>query len=144
MNYNAILLTIKRLITGILPMLLVACVHQQANGPDHYVVRGKTYHVMKSAKNYKAKGVASWYGSHARNQKTSSGTRYNMYAMTAAHPTLPFATRVRVKNLNNGRTIVVRITDRGPFLSNRIIDLSFAAAKKLGIKGTAPVEIEVV
>ncbi|WP_392538227.1 septal ring lytic transglycosylase RlpA family protein [Legionella sp. 227] len=144
MNYNEILLTIKRLITGILPMLLVACVHQQANGPDHYVVRGKTYHVMKSAKNYKAKGVASWYGSHARNQKTSSGTRYNMYAMTAAHPTLPFATRVRVKNLNNGRTIVVRITDRGPFLSNRIIDLSFAAAKKLGIKGTAPVEIEVV
>ncbi|QLZ68079.1 septal ring lytic transglycosylase RlpA family protein [Legionella sp. PC1000] len=67
-----------------------------------------------------------------------------MYAMTAAHPTLPFATRVRVKNLNNGRTILVRITDRGPFLSNRIIDLSFAAAKKLGIKGIAPVEIEVV
>ncbi|VEB34598.1 septal ring lytic transglycosylase RlpA family protein [Legionella cherrii] len=144
MNYDAILLTIKRLITGILPMLLVACAHQQANSPDHYVVRGKTYHVMKSAKNYKAKGIASWYGSHARNQKTSSGARYNMYAMTAAHPTLPFATRVRVKNLNNGRSIVVRITDRGPFLSNRIIDLSFAAAKKLGIKGTAPVEIEVV
>ncbi|MCE0722812.1 septal ring lytic transglycosylase RlpA family protein [Legionella sp. 9fVS26] len=67
-----------------------------------------------------------------------------MYAMTAAHPTLPFATRVRVKNLNNGRTILVRITDRGPFLSNRIIDLSFASAKKLGIKGIAPVEIEVV
>ncbi|QMT61642.1 MULTISPECIES: septal ring lytic transglycosylase RlpA family protein [unclassified Legionella] len=144
MNYDTILLTIKRLITGLLPMLLVACVHQPPNGPDHYVVRGKTYHVMKSAKNYKAKGVASWYGSHGRHQKTSTGARYNMYAMTAAHPTLPIATRVRVKNLNNGRSIVVRITDRGPFLSNRIIDLSFGAAKKLGITGTAPVEIEVV
>lgn len=69
MNYYAILLPIKRLITGLLPMLLVACVHQQSNGTDHYVIRGKTYHVMKSAKHYKAKGVASWYGSHARNQK---------------------------------------------------------------------------
>ncbi|WP_454780354.1 septal ring lytic transglycosylase RlpA family protein [Legionella sp. WA2022007384] len=144
MNYYAILLIIKRLIIGLLPMLLVACVHQQANGPDHYRIKGKTYHVMKSAKHYKAKGVASWYGTHARNKKTSSGERFNMYAMTAAHPTLPFATRVRVKNLNNGRSIVVRINDRGPFLSSRLIDLSFGAAKKLGIKGTAPVEIEVV
>lgn len=144
MNYYAILLAMIRLITCILPMLLVACTHQQSNGPDHYVIRGKTYHVMKSAKHYKAKGIASWYGSHARNQKTSTGARYNMYAMTAAHPTLPLATRVRVKNLNNGRSIVVRINDRGPFLSNRLIDLSFAAAKKLGIKGIAPVEIEVV
>ncbi len=144
MNYYSILLTIKRLIIGLLPILLVACTHKQSNGPDHYVVRGKTYHVMKSAKHYKAKGIASWYGSHARHQKTSTGERYNMYAMTAAHPTLPIATRVRVKNLNNGRSVVVRINDRGPFLSNRLIDLSFAAAKKLGIKGIAPVEIEVV
>ncbi|HAT6956589.1 TPA: septal ring lytic transglycosylase RlpA family protein [Legionella pneumophila] len=144
MNYYSILLTIQRLITGLLPILLVACTHQQSNGPDHYVIKGKTYHIMKSAKNYKAKGIASWYGSHARHKKTSTGERYNMYAMTAAHPTLPIATRVRVKNLNNGRSIVVRINDRGPFLSNRIIDLSYAAAKKLGIKGIAPVEIEVV
>ncbi|TAL65214.1 MAG: septal ring lytic transglycosylase RlpA family protein [Legionella sp.] len=131
-------------ITCLIPILLVACTHQQSNGPDHYVIKGKTYHVMKSAKNYKAKGVASWYGSSPRNQKTSTGERYNMYGMTAAHPTLPLATRVRVKNLNNGRSIVVRINDRGPFSSNRLIDLSFAAAKKLGIKGLAPVEIEVV
>ncbi|MBL7478387.1 septal ring lytic transglycosylase RlpA family protein [Legionella bononiensis] len=144
MNYNAIFLNIYRLITVLLPMLLVACTHQQANGPDHYVIKGKTYHVMKSAKNYKAKGIASWYGSHPRHQKTSSGERFNKYAMTAAHPTLPIATRVRVKNLNNGKSIIVRINDRGPFLSNRIIDLSFGAAKKLGIKGLAPVEIEVV
>lgn len=144
MTYYAIFLTICRLITGLLSMLLIACTHQQSNGAGHYVIKGKTYHVMKSAKNYKARGVASYYGSHARNQKTSTGERYNMYAMTAAHPTLPFGSRVRVKNLNNGRSIVVRINDRGPFLSNRIIDLSFAAAKKLGIKGIAPVEIEVV
>ena len=145
MNNNMIFLAIKRLITTLLPILLIACAHQQAtHGPSHYVIKGKTYHVMKSAKNYKAKGVASWYGSHGRNQKTSTGEHYNMHAMTAAHPTLPFATRVRVKNLNNGRSIVVRINDRGPFLSNRIIDLSYAAAKKLGIKGLAPVEIAVV
>lgn len=69
MNYYSILLTIKRLIIGLLPILLVACTHQQSHGPDHYVVRGKTYHVMKSAKHYKAKGIASWYGPHARHQK---------------------------------------------------------------------------
>jgi rare lipoprotein A len=130
--------------TSLLSMLLVACTHQQSNSQDHYVIKGKTYHIMKSAKHYKEKGVASWYGSSAGNQKTSTGARYNMYAMTAAHPTLPLATRVRVKNLNNGQSIVVKINDRGPFVSNRVIDLSFAAAKKLGIKGIAPVEIEVV
>lgn len=116
-------------------MLLGACTHQQPNGAGHYVVRGKTYHVMKSAKHFKAKGIASWYRAPTRKHKT---------LMTAAHPTLPLATHVRVKNLNNGRSIVVEITDRGPFLSNRLIDLSFAAAKKLQIKGIAPVEIETV
>ena len=144
MNYYAILLFINRLMTCLLPILLVACTHQQTNGQDHYVIRGKTYHVMKSAKHYKAKGVASWYGSQARNQKTSTGERYNRYMMTAAHTTLPLNTRIRVKNLNNGRSVVVRINDRGPFLSNRLIDLSFAAAQKLGLNGIAPVEIEVV
>ena len=138
MNDYPFLLLIKRLIIGLLPLLVVACTHQQPNGPDHYVVRGKTYHVMKSAKHYKAKGIASWYRPHARKQNTSSG------AMTAAHPTLPLGTRVRVKNIKNGRSTVVRINDRGPFLSNRLIDLSFAAAQKLGINGIAPVEIEVV
>lgn len=144
MNQNTIVLFIHRLMIALLPILLVACTHQLSHGPDHYVVRGKTYHVMKSAQHYKAKGIASWYGSRRGNQKTSSGERSNMYAMTAAHPTLPLNTRVRVKNLNNGRSTVVRINDRGPFLSNRLIDLSFAAAQKLGIKGIAPVEIEVV
>jgi len=140
MNYYATLL--KRLIICLLLIQLAACTHQQANGPDHYVVRGKTYHVMKSAKYYKAKGVASWYGARGRHPKTSTGERFNMYGMTAAHATLPIGTRVRVKNLNNGRSIVVRINDRGPFASNRLIDLSFGAAKKLGIRGLAPVEIQ--
>lgn len=144
MNYSVISRAFSQLMIGLLPILLVACTHQQSNGPDRYTIKGKTYHVMKSAKNYKAKGVASWYGSPKWHQKTSTGERYNMHAMTAAHPTLPFATRVRVKNLNNGRSIVVRINDRGPFVSNRLIDLSFAAAQKLGIKGLAPVEVEVV
>lgn len=142
MNFFANILTMKRLFICLLPLLLVACAHQQTNGRDHYVVKGKTYHVMKSAKNYKAKGVASWYGSRGRNKKTSNGERYNMYAMTAAHTTLPIGTRVRVKNLNNGRSIVVRINDRGPFLSNRVIDLSYGAAKKIGLNGLAPVEVE--
>lgn len=123
--------------------LLTSCTHNQIYTPGHYVIRGKTYHVMKSAKGYKAKGIASWYGSKSGREKTSSGERYNRNGMTAAHPTLPLNTRVQVKNLNNGRTVVVRINDRGPFLAGRVIDLSFGAAKKLGIQGTAPVEITV-
>ena len=133
-----------RHITLLSLVLLTACTHHQANYPGHYVVRGKAYHVMKSAKGYKARGVASWYGSKSRKQNTSTGARYNMYGMTAAHPTLPLFTLVRVKNLNNGRLAVVRINDRGPFHSSRLIDLSYAAAKKLGISGTAPVEVEAI
>ncbi|CAM2928914.1 septal ring lytic transglycosylase RlpA family protein [Legionella worsleiensis] len=142
-NYTLSMMT-KRLIAMLFPMLLAACTHQQTNESYHYKIKGKTYHVMKSAKNYKAKGTASWYGTNPKHKKTANGERFNKYAMTAAHPTLPISTRVRVKNLNNGKSIVVRINDRGPFVSNRIIDLSYGAAQKLGIKGLAPVEIEVV
>lgn len=145
MNFNTIFSTMNRFILCLLLIALSACTNQHSNTSGHYVIKGKTYHLMKSAKHYKAKGIASWYGSsRGRNQKTSTGARYNMYAMTAAHPTLPINTRVRVKNLNNGRTIVVKINDRGPFASNRLIDLSYASAKKLGIKGLAPVEIEAI
>ena len=133
-----------RFITLLFLIFLTACTHHQANYPGHYVVRGKAYHVMKSATGYKARGGASWYGSKSRKQKTSTGERYNMYGMTAAHPTLPLSTVVRVKNLKNGRRVVVRINDRGPFLSSRLIDLSYAAAKKLGINGTALVEVEAI
>lgn len=92
------------------------------------------------------RGLASWYGADFHGRLTSNKEIYNMHAMTAAHKTLPFGTYVRVKNLNNGRTAVVRINDRGPFVRGRIIDLSYAAAKKLGIAktGVAPVEIRVL
>lgn len=107
-----------------------------------YKIKGKVYTLLKSAKGYKARGLASFYSTHLHHRKTSSGERYNMHSMTAAHPTLPFNTRLRVKNIKNGRTVVVRINDRGPFYSARIIDLSSAAAKRLGITSTSMVEIQ--
>jgi rare lipoprotein A len=112
--------------------------------PGAYAVNGRTYEVMRTSGGYKTKGIASWYGTKFHKQRTSSGDNYDMYAMTAAHRTLPLPTYVRVKNLNNGREAVVKVNDRGPFHSDRIIDLSYAAATKLGLmpKGTAPVEIE--
>ncbi|KTD73188.1 septal ring lytic transglycosylase RlpA family protein [Legionella tucsonensis] len=111
---------------------------------SEYSVDGRSYKVMKSSTGYKARGIASWYGTKFHKQRTSSGEPYNMYVMSAAHKTLPLPTYVRVKNLNNGKVAVVKVNDRGPFHSNRIIDLSYAAALKLGVfpKGTAPVEIE--
>lgn len=111
---------------------------------SEYSVDGRSYQVMRSSTGYKARGIASWYGTKFHKQRTSSGEPYNMYVMSAAHKTLPLPTYVRVKNLNNGKVAIVKVNDRGPFHSNRIIDLSYAAALKLGIfpKGTAPVEIE--
>ena len=100
--------------------------------PKSYVVFGKRYHVLNSAEGYNKRGIASWYGTKFHGQLTSSREPYNMYAMTAASPNLPIPTFVRVTNLENGRTIIVKVNDRGPFASNRIIDLSYAAAKKLG------------
>jgi rare lipoprotein A len=112
--------------------------------PDTYRVDGRTYQVMRSAHGYHARGLASWYGTKFHSQRTSSGEAYDMYALTAAHKTLPLPTYIRVKNLSNGRVAIVKVNDRGPFHSNRILDLSYAAAVKLGVypKGTAPVEIE--
>ncbi len=111
--------------------------------PDSYTVRGVTYHVMKDARNFRERGLASWYGLKFHGKRTSSGEPYDMYAMTAAHKTLPLPTWVRVTNLDNGRSVVVKVNDRGPFHAGRIIDLSYAAASKLGVlgKGTAPVEV---
>jgi rare lipoprotein A len=112
--------------------------------PIHYGVDGHTYEVLRSSTGYKTRGIASWYGVKFHKQRTSSGEPYNMYVMTAAHKTLPLPTYVKVKNLNNGRVAIVKVNDRGPFHANRVIDLSYAAALKLGVfpKGTAPVEIE--
>lgn len=114
--------------------------------PASYEVFGQRYHVMASADGYKERGVASWYGPDFHAKSTSSGEPYDMYAMTAAHKTLPIPAYARVTNLDNGRSIVVRINDRGPFVKNRIIDLSYTAAHKLDMTraGTAFVEVEVI
>ncbi len=112
--------------------------------PKSYVVFGKRYYTMNSSKGFTQRGIASWYGEKFHGRKTSSGEVYDMYKMTAAHKELPLPSYVRVVNVSNGREIVVRVNDRGPFHENRIIDLSYAAAKKLGIiaKGTGLVEIQ--
>ncbi len=114
--------------------------------PRTYSVAGHRYSVLKSSKGFKQRGLASWYGTKFHSRRTSSGENYNMYALTAAHKTLPLPTYVRVKNLDNGKVIVVKVNDRGPFHPGRIIDLSYGAAVKLGVfpKGTARVEIEAI
>ncbi len=114
--------------------------------PESYVVLGRRYNVMKTANGFRQRGIASWYGSKFHGHRTSSGETYNMYAMTAAHKSLPLPSYVRVTNLENGKSIVVRVNDRGPFHDNRIIDLSYTAAKKLNItaSGTGKVEIRYI
>jgi rare lipoprotein A len=114
--------------------------------PESYVALGKRYFVMSNSRGYVERGIASWYGKKFHGRTTSSGERYDMYAMTAAHKTLPLPTYVRVTNLSNGRSVVVRVNDRGPFHPNRIIDLSYAAAQKLDMlrSGTALVEVRAV
>jgi rare lipoprotein A len=114
--------------------------------PPSYVVHGKRYYVLQSGAGYVERGIASWYGTKFHGRRTSSGEPYDMYAMTAAHKTLPLPTYARITNLENGRSVVVRINDRGPFHDGRIVDLSYTAAYKLGMlaKGTAPVELRVL
>ena len=111
---------------------------------DPYVVFGKEYVPEKEFSAHRKQGTASWYGRKFHGQRTWSGEIYDMYAMTAAHPTLPIPSYARVTNLQNGKTAVVRINDRGPFSSGRMMDLSFAAAYKLGFadSGIAAVEVE--
>ncbi len=114
--------------------------------PPSYIVFGKRYFVLNSAKGYKKRGIASWYGTKFHERRTSSGEPYNMFAMTAANKVLPLPTFVKVTNLENGRQIIVKVNDRGPFKANRIIDLSYVAAKKLGIlkTGTGLVEVDAI
>jgi rare lipoprotein A len=111
--------------------------------PPFYDVLGKRYFVMADAAGYVERGIASWYGPGFHDALTSNGERYDMYAMTAAHTTLPLPTHVQVTNLKNGRSVVVRVNDRGPFKHGRIIDLSYTAASKLDMlrDGTAFVEV---
>lgn len=117
-----------------------------ASGNRPYIVFGRRYTPMQSARGYREIGVASWYGKKFHGRPTSSGESYDMYAMTAAHKTLPLPSYVRVRNLANGREVIVRVNDRGPFLHGRLIDLSYAAAYKLDVlkTGTARVEVSAV
>lgn len=116
---------------------------RQAN-MQPYVALGKTFKPMTELGPYKRRGIASWYGRRYHGNNTASGEVYDMYAMTAAHPTLPLPSYARVTNLDNGKTVIVRLNDRGPFLADRVIDLSYTAAYKLGIlaAGSGRVEIE--
>lgn len=112
--------------------------------PKYYVVSGRKYHVLPTANGYFKRGVASWYGTKFHGRKTSSREPYDVYAMTGASTDLPIPSFVRVTNLQNHRSVIVKINDRGPFAANRILDLSYAAAMKLGYadKGTAFVEVK--
>ena len=114
--------------------------------PESYEIEGITYRVMDSYENFKQKGVASWYGTKFHGRRTSSGEPYDMLQLTAAHKTLPIPCYVKVTNKDNGRQLIVKVNDRGPFVKSRIIDLSYAAAHQLGMahKGTANVEIETI
>jgi len=114
--------------------------------PPMYEVMGRRYYVMNDSAGYRERGVASWYGTKFHGRLTSSGEPYDMYAMTAAHKTLPLPAYVRVTHLGNGRSVVVRVNDRGPFVGDRIIDLSYAAAVRLGMHndGTALVDVEIL
>jgi peptidoglycan lytic transglycosylase len=116
--------------------------HKFANRP--YTVFGQTYVPVLNKEGFKQRGIASWYGKKFHGNKTASGEVYDMFAMTAAHPTLPIPSYARVTNLRSGETVVVRVNDRGPFHSNRIIDLSYAAAARIGIAspGSGMVEVE--
>ncbi len=118
--------------------------HKAANRP--YTVLGQSYTPATRLQPYKETGVASWYGRRYHGQKTSIGETYDMYAMTAAHCTLPVPSYVRVTNLKNNKSVVVRVNDRGPFHSDRLIDLSYTAAYKLGVLagGSTPVEVEAI
>lgn len=109
-----------------------------------YTVLGQTYHPLTSADGFSEEGVASWYGPQFHAKRTASGEVYNMYDLTAAHRILPMQTKIRVTNLENGKTIVLRVNDRGPFVGNRIVDLSYKAAQELDVirPGTAKVRVE--
>jgi len=114
--------------------------------PESYTVYGKRYYVMKGSAGFVESGIASWYGKKFHGRRTSSGETYDMYAMTAAHKMLPLPTYAEVTNLENRKRVIVRVNDRGPFHDNRIIDLSYTAASKLGIiaNGTGLVEVRAI
>lgn len=134
-------------------MVLSGCASQSPRSSSRlpatyrpYTVKGVTYHPLRSAAGFHEEGLASWYGPGFHGCMTSSGEIYDQYKPTCAHKLLPMHTKVRITNLQNGRSLVLRVNDRGPFVSGRIVDLSLYAAKELGVhaKGTARVRLEVV
>jgi rare lipoprotein A len=118
----------------------------QYGNKSPYTVLGETYRVLPSAKGYVERGIASWYGNKFHGYTTSTFEKYDMYAYSAAHKTLPLPSYARVTNLENGRSVIVRVNDRGPFVANRVVDLSYVAAVKLGVwpRGTAMVEVRAI
>ncbi len=120
--------------------------YSKYGNPRSYQVAGKTYYVLDDHSGYQQRGQASWYGTKFHGRRTSSGEPYDMYAMTAAHKSLPIPSYVEVTNLDNGRKAILRVNDRGPFIDGRIIDLSYVAAKKLGVytTGTARVNVRAI
>ncbi len=142
------------IISIIFLLLLISCSHRVQKHPPKsrmdnakyskpYIINGVKYYPLHSVDKFVQEGIASWYGRHWHGKLTASGEKYNMYAMTAAHKTLPLGSYVHVKNLDNGKSAVVKINDRGPYVRGRIIDMSYAGAKKIGIveTGTAHVRI---
>ena len=119
---------------------------QSPDGNSPYIINNQIYLPLNSAKDYQETGIASWYGTQFHSKLTSNKEPYDLYSLTAAHKTLPLPTYLKVTNLKNHKTIIVRVNDRGPFIDNRIIDLSYAAANKLGFanKGTAKVKIQAI
>ena len=112
-------------------------------GTKPYTVRGKTYYPLKSAHGFVEEGIASWYGPGFHGKTTANGERYNQYAMTAAHKLLPLGTKVRVTHLGNGKSVIVRVNDRGPFVEDRVIDLSRTAATRLNMMGTGTARVRI-
>ncbi|PKG55822.1 MULTISPECIES: septal ring lytic transglycosylase RlpA family protein [unclassified Shewanella] len=120
--------------------------YSRGGNKTNYTVRGKNYQVMDSSQGYQEKGIASWYGAKFHGHLTSNGETYDMYSMSAAHKSLPLPSYVRVTNLKNNKSVIVRVNDRGPFHEDRLIDLSYAAAHRLDMlkTGTANVSLEVI
>ncbi len=147
-----------RLVCSLGLLIMLALLHgcgSMSSSPTHrggsgqgkpYTIRGQTYYPLLSADGFVEEGIASWYGKDFHGKTTANGERYDMYGMTAAHKILPFNTQVKVTNLTNGRSIIVRINDRGPFVANRVIDLTHTGASKIGMigPGTARVRVETV
>ncbi len=137
----------SRCILALLCCFLVACSSapkSTVRGTNPYTVRGERYYPLQSGEGYSEEGIASWYGPGFHGKKTANGERYNQNALTAAHKTLPLGTVVRVTNVENGESVVLRINDRGPFKYDRIIDVSRRAARILHMHdaGTAKVHVE--